>query len=766
MRQIKLFKRSKFPGLLKADSKSKISSRVIFWCLFCRRSGHTASECVETPNEELSWFFSDARDDLQLPQISNKSESLCHRCARLDILSWLRQEPPIVSDRDLGRKLQHPVLFRSLGTVRSLRLRRDCALCCCLFGLIANPSSLDQEVKLVLSWSMYRLEASIGMNTPEKRATSKYICALLHPSSTDLTVESLASTRGDGLCAIESHGSTIGLSARRVNPNRVNISFVREWISTCERSHPITCTPDVSDDLRKICLIDADRRCLVEHPGDKTDYLALSYVWGNSVQLCPGAGTIGAKLGKLCPTIEDALVLVKDIGKKYLWVDSVCINQSNEEQKAQQIGIMSAIYQGAYATIIAFSGTSADSGLPRVNGRKSPYQQLQCSINGTRLVGLCPTLSQLVWVMPWGNRAWTYQEALLSPRCIYISKYQAQFECNAMTCYESLDESSSCVHQVTHDESWFRRENYLQQINTGVLRSPMAGNKSLESNALALYSISARLYSSRSLTRQSDALNAFSGILQALKKTAYKDGMFWALPHADLNWAMLWEGWKQNPRREGFPSWSWLCWQGGIWPGTPDYEGPYIPHQYAFDLIMWKSGNGDAETIFRTRYKDLAPRACRLFSSDPLSDSLEVNDTECLSLLQKSDLGRRKGLLCVESFTLHFSPANWVTLNNTDEEDYRYFRMEVNGVRLIARVIRSSELVRPSFRRNERTFLLLARNVVEYEDSDIWIDHRFILLSARGEYSERVCVMSLMVPKGHLEVLRSLNLQRTRVVLT
>lgn len=92
-------------------------------------------------------------------------------------------------------------------------------------------------------------------------------------------------------------------------------------------------------------------------------------------------------------TIEDALRFISDIEQRYLWVDSVCIDQGDEASKMRQIKVMSAFYQGAYATIIAFSDDSAASGSPRVGHIKTPYRHLSCSIDGVRLVGFGPTLS-------------------------------------------------------------------------------------------------------------------------------------------------------------------------------------------------------------------------------------------------------------------------------------------------------------------------------------------------------------------------------------
>lgn len=128
-------------------------------CLICRQRGHIASsKCLEKPLEsELNWFMSDTRKSLRFDDMSDATHPLCRRCKDLEVLAWLRTEPPIQNDRDLGKRRDDPRLFRTLGYVGSIELYYDCPLCRCLYGLIAMPSSLEQRVILVLSWSMYRL---------------------------------------------------------------------------------------------------------------------------------------------------------------------------------------------------------------------------------------------------------------------------------------------------------------------------------------------------------------------------------------------------------------------------------------------------------------------------------------------------------------------------------------------------------------------------------------------------------------------------------
>ncbi|KAK4459670.1 HET-domain-containing protein [Cladorrhinum samala] len=75
-------------------------------------------------------------------------------------------------------------------------------------------------------------------------------------------------------------------------------------------------------------------------------YVALSYVWG----LESG--------GDWPQTVQDAVELTAKMGETYLWVDRLCIDQSNAQEKQFLISKMDAIYEGAEFTIIAAAGDS------------------------------------------------------------------------------------------------------------------------------------------------------------------------------------------------------------------------------------------------------------------------------------------------------------------------------------------------------------------------------------------------------------------------
>ena len=81
-------------------------------------------------------------------------------------------------------------------------------------------------------------------------------------------------------------------------------------------------------------LIDTVNQCIVSTQGTGNgQYVALSYVWGDKEQQYAltaeaySALAIGKSLLKLklSQTILDAMLLVRQLGLQYLWVDALCM---------------------------------------------------------------------------------------------------------------------------------------------------------------------------------------------------------------------------------------------------------------------------------------------------------------------------------------------------------------------------------------------------------------------------------------------------------
>jgi hypothetical protein len=159
----------------------------------------------------------------------------------------------------------------------------------------------------------------------------------------------------------------------------------------------------------------------VIHAPETTKYVALSYVWGReAVYVATRDAFVCGKSQDpyardsylpldcvtLPRTILDAMQVVKDVGERYLWVDSLCINQNDPKDLKRMLARMFLIYRNAAFTIIAASGQDANAGLPRVR---------PCAVQRTELVArvgnVCfvTPMKEPMTLKPWAERAWTYQ---------------------------------------------------------------------------------------------------------------------------------------------------------------------------------------------------------------------------------------------------------------------------------------------------------------------------------------------------------------------
>ena len=91
-------------------------------------------------------------------------------------------------------------------------------------------------------------------------------------------------------------------------------------------------------------------------------------------------------------TIQDAIDCVREIGREFLWVDTLCIIQDDDKDKEEQILQMDRVYNNALLAIISAPTAEEDSsrydGLPGYHLSRRSFQDT------TRIQGLelCTTL--------------------------------------------------------------------------------------------------------------------------------------------------------------------------------------------------------------------------------------------------------------------------------------------------------------------------------------------------------------------------------------
>ncbi|KAF9456985.1 heterokaryon incompatibility protein-domain-containing protein [Collybia nuda] len=178
-------------------------------------------------------------------------------------------------------------------------------------------------------------------------------------------------------------------------------------------------------------------RLITTNPSTKDFFATLSYVWGGPQLHCTTTKNINMYHSIIDPakvpkTVSDAIIVTRRLGLRYLWVDSFCIIQDSDEDKAQELSRMRLIFRNAFVTILAARANSVGEGFLQ---DASPEQYF----HPIRLPFVCPdgTIGRITAtrygsggpVEPVDSRGWCLGERVLSPRILVFSTLGLQYEC-------------------------------------------------------------------------------------------------------------------------------------------------------------------------------------------------------------------------------------------------------------------------------------------------------------------------------------------------
>lgn len=90
--------------------------------------------------------------------------------------------------------------------------------------------------------------------------------------------------------------------------------------------------------------------------GQCDEYIALSHYWGGGVPVRTTGETLFERqevlsFESLPKSFQDAVVVTRDLGIRYLWIDALCIAQNDREDWEIESGNMAAIYKNAFVVI-------------------------------------------------------------------------------------------------------------------------------------------------------------------------------------------------------------------------------------------------------------------------------------------------------------------------------------------------------------------------------------------------------------------------------
>jgi hypothetical protein len=114
-------------------------------------------------------------------------------------------------------------------------------------------------------------------------------------------------------------------------------------------------------------------------------YEALSYVWGNLKETMPI--DLGECRISVTKSLHAALLQLRDHSfERIIWVDAICINQADNEEKGHQIQSMAKIYSKA-TRVIVWLGEAADNSDQALEGiRVAAEESTNLSSNSLKAV--------------------------------------------------------------------------------------------------------------------------------------------------------------------------------------------------------------------------------------------------------------------------------------------------------------------------------------------------------------------------------------------
>ncbi|KAH9482132.1 hypothetical protein JR316_0004227 [Psilocybe cubensis] len=498
----------------------------------------------------------DGLGDVRIPPLSpvpsglaKPDDRLCDTCSQLGLT--VESFTYIPGNEDAYKEQIY------LGLVKDIKEKMRCPLCRLILASIGSelPCTEDgQPLSISFRWETDPRSSSCAMAPYAWKPGGRYANPKRLNAFPRITVLANDTTNP---CLI---------NYVRPIEDTINFNMVSNWLYMCEDWHGDVCEKSkyldgVVDNPTALIptfrLIDVVENCILFAPANVT-YVALSYVWGKidpTKILRLTKGTIndlavpGALLQQqnydITPiTIRDAIQVTREIGIRYLWVDSLCIVQDDVGpggSKMDAISKMDLIYGAAYLTIIAATGGDANAGLPGVRpGTRKIPQLIEEIYPGLRLANRPSDLAHIPNIHR--TRAWTYQELRFAKRSLSFIGGQAVFQCCSYNWREDV---------VFEDRSWYLTSNRSRTVELP--------NKIFELESM-IYG-----YSGLSLTNEEDIYDAFAGLARFFR-TKLGSNLCHGIPDTDFDWFLLWTAQDPPKRRPHAPSWSWSGWQGEMRP--------------------------------------------------------------------------------------------------------------------------------------------------------------------------------------------------------
>jgi hypothetical protein len=299
---------------------------------------------------------------------------------------------------------------------------------------------------------------------------------------------------------------------------------------------------------------------LVESAGlaGERKYACLSYRWGsNNVRTMRATyeqHQDGIAFKDLTLAFQDTVHIVRRLGVRYLWIDSLCIVQDDEEDWRAESKTMATVYNRALFTL----ARHVDS----TTSLRSLSQMQIHTVSGPSVSP--PVFARIrpkhVWNItdrehfPLLKRGWVYQERLLSPRVIHFTEFEILWECH---------EVSKCHCDPTAPVSRAPKSHHARALGL-TDHTAIVNEAAIRERWRSIINE----YSGLDLTKLSDRLPAIQGCAEQVRpylQDSYSFGLWTRGSGRDL----FWVHWHVRPERRPIqllhvPTWSWASVSGRV----------------------------------------------------------------------------------------------------------------------------------------------------------------------------------------------------------
>ncbi|KAJ8110922.1 hypothetical protein OPT61_g6359 [Boeremia exigua] len=358
--------------------------------------------------------------------------------------------------------------------------------------------------------------------------------------------------------------------AQDLSPERM-LKKGREWVATCCDSHKHCGIKNDGEEhflptrLLDVGVLGQQSVRLVSseqiRETDGTSYVTLSYCRGD-------LGNIGGLteinlaehnilVDSLPLTIQDAVKVTQACGIRYLWVDALCITQTEMESHWQrELADMGKIYKHSVFTIAASGARTISDGLFSCMAAACwPVQNFHIPLQenpkkwdkGFNFDAIMPDWTASVERSPLSTRGWVLQERILAAKTLFWTEEGVFWQCNELmtSIYGPMEARTQTNYPTLQDIAAKIKDPERHQDNV------MAWTALVEK------------YTHKVLSVSTDRLPAITGLatdLSMLSGVKYSMGVFANNIQQELSWvASLGSEATVQPgaRLPDIPSWSW-----------------------------------------------------------------------------------------------------------------------------------------------------------------------------------------------------------------